>query len=403
MRSAAVVAAAASVAALRVPTRLFSVPPSPLEKAMAWGGELAPVVRETAMMMQCCVRLCMEVEEALGVAEADASVPGTQVRDTEAFGGKAVVKGDQTPVTAADFAIQGFLSAALAEKYPQDRFMGEEDASALREDPALFDAAFEMAETMATEYDMSLTKEDFLKAVDRGLEARDSDRVWILDPIDGTKGLVTGQYYVIGLALVDSTSGEPLLGLMGNPRSPVHSIMVAAKHHGIRYWPYAGFGYMQDEMPRAWADNNFDYSKLASDAPGSWGETGSLGDLTSGVDYPPYLLSRPVQAGSPMPFGPRAKPDDLCCGALVKYWATASGEVAGFIMYENKLKAWDHAAGVICVNESGGSALDAASQPVRFTGRDVDVDAAIICTSHLADPKARHLLQAAVPPSSTSE
>ena len=35
----------------------------------------------------------------------------------------------------------------------------------------------------------------------------------MLDPIDGTKGFVTGEGYVIGLALL--VDGEPIVGVMG--------------------------------------------------------------------------------------------------------------------------------------------------------------------------------------------
>ena len=45
--------------------------------------------------------------------------------------------GDDTPVTAADFAIQGMISGLLRMSFPNDRFMGEEDAATLRSDPGL--------------------------------------------------------------------------------------------------------------------------------------------------------------------------------------------------------------------------------------------------------------------------
>ena len=34
-------------------------------------------------------------------------------------------EGDSTPVSAADFAIQGLVSEALQKSFPHDRFMGE--------------------------------------------------------------------------------------------------------------------------------------------------------------------------------------------------------------------------------------------------------------------------------------
>jgi 3'-phosphoadenosine 5'-phosphosulfate (PAPS) 3'-phosphatase len=54
--------------------------------------------------------------------------------------------------------------------------------------------------------------------VDRGLEPPrgEGERCWVLDPIDGTKGFMTGQGFVIGLALLDA-HGDALVGVMGVP------------------------------------------------------------------------------------------------------------------------------------------------------------------------------------------
>jgi 3'-phosphoadenosine 5'-phosphosulfate (PAPS) 3'-phosphatase len=53
----------------------------------------------------------------------------------------------------------------------------------------------------------------------------------VLDPIDGTKGFMTGQGYVIGLALLDAhgdavsltpqTGGPPLAGPLARPGLPM--------------------------------------------------------------------------------------------------------------------------------------------------------------------------------------
>ena len=54
--------------------------------------------------------------------------------------------------------------------------------------------------------------------MDRGLELPrgEGERCWVLDPIDGTKGFMTGQGFVIGLALLDA-NGDALVGVMGVP------------------------------------------------------------------------------------------------------------------------------------------------------------------------------------------
>jgi hypothetical protein len=168
--------------------------------------------------------------------------------------------------------------------------------------------------------------------------------VWILDPIDGTKGLITGKQYVVGLAL--TVGGEAVVSCMGNPGRlhlpggvpPQPPVMLAARGAGLRYRQVAPVGQPQPEewlmgakrgssssrggsgsggVP--WIGRQYDYAKLAAAAglPGT-----SLLDrameafrarplLVAGVDYPPFLLSRPMNRGSPLPFGPTAAPSEV--------------------------------------------------------------------------------------------
>lgn len=51
---------------------------------------------------------------------------------------------------------------------------------------------------------------------------------------------------------------------------------------------------------------------------------------------------------------------------MIKYWCVAQGTVAGFIQYETPLKSWDHACGVLCVIESGGTSTDAFGKEVMI-------------------------------------
>mmetsp|Transcript_58915 Transcript_58915/g.140132 ORF Transcript_58915/g.140132 Transcript_58915/m.140132 type:complete len:250 (+) Transcript_58915:3-752(+) len=227
-----------------------------------------------------------------------------------------------------------------------------------------------MAFSLAARFGAKSTEDGFLANVDRGLEPSrgKGERVWILDPIDGTKGFLTGQGYIIGLALVDE-NGVPLVAAMGNPRRhPNPCVMVAVRGEGLRYWPARGAGPVErtlspvdQERRDRWVGKSF--------AP-PW-------DLPC----PPWLVSRPMIAGSPMPFGPRGAPDDVCCGAMVKYWAVAEGSCAGFIQYEESLKSWDHACGVLCVIESGGKCVDGSDAPVVFPDREFQVDRAIVCSA----------------------
>ena len=142
--------------------------------------------------------------------------------------------------------------------------------------------------------------------------------------------------------------------------------------------------------------------------------------------YPPWLVSRPMTKGSPMPFGPNRPPSEVCCGAMIKYWCVAQGTVAAFIQYEESLKSWDHACGVLCVIESGtqtshpflffhpgssktmmtvqssdssirvlptgGTSTDALGNPVRFKDREFTVAKGIVCSAADASEQTRKAL-----------
>ena len=62
-----------------------------------------------------------------------------------------------------------------------------------------------------------------------------------------------------------------------------------------------------------------------------------------------------------------------CCGSLIKYAAVALGCASAYVEHpvKNKeaLKVWDHAAGVICVEEAGGKVTDLNGGPLRFEAR----------------------------------
>jgi len=275
--------------------------------------------------------------------------------------------------------------------------MGEEDATDLRNDEALLETSKAMSKKLLNNKDLQ-DADDFLASIDRGVEPPrgDNERVWILDPIDGTKGLVTGKQYIVGLAL--TVNGKAVVAVMGNP-GVKPEVMVAVKGQGLRYWSADGTDRCVEfprKIPNNWHLKRYDFTKLVPDIGGADFGWGSSESATAGVDYPPFLLSRPMSVGSPLPFGPLCAPSEICCGAQVKYFAVARGDVAGFIQFQTNLKSWDHAPGVLCVEESGGLALDADGKEVVFGDREFSVAKGIVCSAAEADTMTRQRLMACV-------
>jgi len=87
-------------------------------------------------------------------------------------------KGNDNPVTAADLAADDFLRRAFRDRFPTDGWLSEETA----------------------DDEQRLTR----------------NRVWVVDPLDGTKEFVQGlPEFAISIALVEK--GKPRLGLVFNP------------------------------------------------------------------------------------------------------------------------------------------------------------------------------------------
>lgn len=108
----------------------------------------------------------------------------------EHFGRAAVEwKGDGSEVTAADRAAEAYLRAAIAERFPDDGVLGEEE----EETPSR------------------------------------SGRRWIVDPVDGTRSFACGvPLYAVLLALEEE--GEPVLGCCHLP--VLGETLVAARGAG---------------------------------------------------------------------------------------------------------------------------------------------------------------------------
>jgi 3'-phosphoadenosine 5'-phosphosulfate (PAPS) 3'-phosphatase len=266
-------------------------------RAAEWGGDLAKEAQECARVVQIGSQVCLNLASKMKMAEESL---GKEMSADDTQAGMSVIKaGDSTPVTAADFAIQAIIADELKKAFPNDRFMGEEDAADLREDPALR----AMTVSIAKEWSKS-SEAEIMAAIDSGVEPPrgKGERVWILDPIDGTKGFMTNQNYIIGLALV--VDGEPVVAAMGNPRleeSNVPSIMVAVKDKGLRYWPARGDGPVPQQLTPSDRQKKTDWLVKIESLAKFRGPT-SAGFPMSELNEngPAWLVSRPMSTGSPV-------------------------------------------------------------------------------------------------------
>ncbi|MFF9456264.1 inositol monophosphatase family protein [Streptomyces flaveolus] len=162
---------------------------------------------------------------------------------------------------------------------------------------------------------------------------RGESPVWIVDPVDGTRQFVHGD------------SG--------------FCTLVALAHHGVVHasWTYAP---AHDQLATAVRGRGafLDGERLHAGPP----EPGH--DLRVATSHPDYTTDEQKRAllGLRTPgVAPRA-----CGSAGLEYLAVARGESdATAFSWE---AAWDHAAGLLLVEEAGGTHLTRTGEPFRITG-----------------------------------
>ena len=129
--------------------------------------------------------------------------------------GDTLTKGDDSPVTVADFAAQAVVCATLTEQLGAIELVGEEDSSDLAGRSSLRDGVVDLVRGQLGE---RASADSVLDWISVGHADGSGDRHWTLDPIDGTKGFLRGDQYAIALALIEQ--GEVVLGVLGCPNLP---------------------------------------------------------------------------------------------------------------------------------------------------------------------------------------
>ncbi|KAK9436361.1 myo-inositol-1(or 4)-monophosphatase [Metarhizium brunneum] len=118
-----------------------------------------------------------------------------------------VSKADSSPVTVADFAAQALLIGILHAEFPDDKFVGEEDAGVLRRDEDLRDKVYALYSAARGDGPVSSSSsvDEMLALIDMGGRGTGGPRgrFWAMDPVDGTATFLTGGQYAVSLALLE--------------------------------------------------------------------------------------------------------------------------------------------------------------------------------------------------------
>ena len=208
-----------------------------------------------------------------------------------------VAKADQSPVTAADHASNDRITAALRAAFPDDAILSEESA-----DP------------------------------EERLGAR---RVWIVDPLDGTKEFLArnGEFSILIGLVVD---GEPVLGVV--------------------YLPATRVMYSASRGEGSWVERDGEERRRLSRAEAVADAGIRLVGSRSHAD--PFLVRMQEALGIT---------DVAPCGSVgVKCSRIVDGDRQLYVHPVGHLKEWDTCAPEVILTEAGDRVTDCLGEPLRY-------------------------------------
>jgi 3'(2'), 5'-bisphosphate nucleotidase len=266
----------------------------------------------------------------------------------------ALTKNDRSPVTVADFASQAVVARALAEAFPNDPLVGEEDSAALRtpeEDPTL-----ERITAFVSELLPDANQDAVCKWIDYGA-AESAQRFWTLDPIDGTKGFLRGEQYAVAFALL--VDGQVQLGVLGCPNltdgykqeiGGPGSLLVAMRGQGTWTTPLEG----AEDFKQIHVSDRSDPATARFLRSFEAGHTN--------VSQLDLIANEMGVAAEPVRLDSQAKYAILAAGAGDLIFRLISARMPDY-----KEKIWDQAAGSLIAEEAGGKVTDLDGKPLDFT------------------------------------
>jgi histidinol-phosphatase len=208
----------------------------------------------------------------------------------------ARTKADGSPVTDADIAAERAIRALVAARFPDDGFYGEETVA----------------------------------------ERLEADRVWLVDPIDGTKSFVRG-YPMFSTQIAVTHRGRLELGVSLAPA------------YGETAWAERDAGAFLDGLPIA-------VSRIARLEQATL-STGNLRTLASGPRWRAFgrLVARLDRIRG--------------YGDFLQYHLLAAGKVDAVL--ESDINILDIAALTVIVEEAGGRVTDLEGAPVGLATRSI--------------------------------
>jgi myo-inositol-1(or 4)-monophosphatase len=229
-------------------------------------------------------------------------------------GFETLTKSDLSPVTTADLAVNQILQSHLLAHFPHDGWLSEESSD--------------------------------------GPARQQKARVWVIDPIDGTKAFIMGEpEFCISAALVEE--GRPVVAAIFNPSTD--ELFTARRGGGLRLNQESvslekSFGHQQPVIALSpWEHHLGRFKSLEA-----------------------HTTSRPMRSIA---------------------WAlalAASRQIHAVATFETQ-NEWDVAAGALLIEEAGGTMHDGGGQALGFNRPEPRYRGIVATSPHCPDPIRQQL------------
>ncbi|MCA9080216.1 MAG: 3'(2'),5'-bisphosphate nucleotidase [Planctomycetaceae bacterium] len=281
---------------------------------------------------------------------------------------ESLEKKDRSPVTIADYASQAIVCHSLHAAFPDIPVLAEEDAVDLRTGESA-----QFVQQIVTELQQAglpATPELACDWIDLGGHDGSASRYWTLDPIDGTKGFLRKEQFAVSLALI--VDGQIQVAALACPNLAASDpwdkergiIMTAVRGQGAQLYRLADL----KAAPQAVRVSNTKTPERArmceSVESGHSDHSGSAEIMEKlGITAPPVRLD-----------------------SQAKYAVVARGEADMYLRLPTRPgyreKVWDHAGGVLVVEEAGGQVTDVDGKPLDFSlGSELSDNRGVVVTN----------------------
>ena len=246
-------------------------------------------------------------------------------------GFKSFEKRDQSPVTLADLATQIYIISEIKEFFPEDKIIAEEEGSFINL----------KTENIITKCfsDLNIDINNLRDMVN--YSGPESNREWVIDPIDGTQGYIEGLSYAIGIGFM--VESEPKTCAISVPNYNDEGLAIFSAVKGIG--AYASYGGKKFKKLKV---SNQDSLKDAV--------------LCISLHYnKPWVLEFAKQVG----INKLIRID-----SMLKFCKIADGSADLYIKpidLEHSF-SWDFLPGDLIVKEAGGKVTDSNNKPIWFEG-----------------------------------